>query len=266
MDRNEIFILETANRKWVYRKTSKGSISNRLTIGEDGDEYATGKTYNFSRKHLEPVYSYFSASKKRLESTASSVRTADNISDLMNELRMHSEDAANPLTQCSVSSTCMHAGGLIGDHTTASMMVELGDITRVWLTGSSTPCISLFKPYGFGNTPIAPVFIAGDSEGEAYWKMRENFHRSVIGKKLPQEYYEERDSLEQKWMKAAGGADLPRMHQLSCFALQEESAFYEKWLALIPEETNGGKRFLSYWGKKNAQMHADSQSFRLVSS
>jgi hypothetical protein len=42
----------------------------------------------------------------------------------------------------------MHAGGLIGDHTTGSLVAVLRENkpSTLWVTGSSTPCISCFKP------------------------------------------------------------------------------------------------------------------------
>ena len=92
---------------------------------------------------------------------------------------------ANPLTQGSVASPCMHAGGMVGDHSTASMIVELGEQIRVWLTGSSTPCISLFKPWVFGAELVAPVFAGEDPKAEQYWLARETFHRQAIGRALP---------------------------------------------------------------------------------
>ena len=254
MDKSELYILETANRKWVYRKAEYGSISNRLSIGTDGDKYSDGKVYDFKGKHMEPIYSYFSGSKKRFQQTSFCICKAESIQDIMQGMRTHSKNVQNPLTQCSVSSPCMHAGGLVGDHTTASMIVELGDTIKVWVTGSSTPCISLFKPYGFGNLPTAPIFYDGDVEAELYWHTRENFHRSLIGKILPQDYYAERDSLEESWVLMAKDADLQMMKEISYEALIEDNAFFEKWKDLIPEGTSGSKYYLSYWKKKNSQM------------
>ena len=138
MDREELYILETAGCDWVYKQMERASISNRLTIGSDGDAYSKGKAIDFRKTHLEPLYSYFSGSSDRLAQTRACLVNAKNVADLMRALRQHREDVQNPLAQGSVASPCMHAGGMVGDHSTASMIVELGSI-RIWLTGNSTP-------------------------------------------------------------------------------------------------------------------------------
>ena len=47
MDREHLFVLETAGREWVYKQMERASISNRLTIEADGDAYSGGKSVNF---------------------------------------------------------------------------------------------------------------------------------------------------------------------------------------------------------------------------
>jgi hypothetical protein len=131
------------------------------------------------------------------------------------------------------------------------MIVELGEQIQVWLTGSSTPCISLFKPWLFGNAPTAPVFAVGDPGAEAYWLKHEAFHRQAIGRVLPAEFYGERDALEAAWLAEVGQAS----PQLSNRAAKEEAAFYERWSNKLNSLPIGGKRsFLRYWQRKNAAL------------
>ncbi|HBO33312.1 MAG TPA: peptidase U34 [Anaerolineaceae bacterium] len=255
MDREHLFVLETAGKEWVYKQMERASISNRLTIKADGDAYSGGKTYDFKKTHLEPLYSHFSGSADRLEQTGSCLATTQNSADLMNILRTHRADLKNPLAQGSVASPCMHAGGLVGDHTTASMIVELGDQIWVWLTGSSTPCISLFKPWLFGSAPAAPVFAADDPNAEAYWLKHETFHRLAIGRILPEEFYTERNNLEAAWLTSAENADQQTRMELSLRATAEETAFYEKWSSKLTSLPLIGKRsFHKYWQRKNAAL------------
>ena len=257
MDREQLFVLETAGREWVYQQMQRASISNRLSIKADGDAYSGGKTIDFKKAHLEPLYSHFSGSADRLEQTGTCLANVQTTSDLMKALRVHRADVKNPLAQGSVASPCMHAGGLVGDQTTASMVVELGEQLRVWLTGSSTPCISLFKPWLFGNATTSPVFAAGDPNAEAYWHKREAFHRQAIGRSLPEEFYVERDNLEASWLKAAENTSDESLHELSILASEEESAFYERWIArLSPLPINGKRSFRRYWQRKNTALAA----------
>ena len=251
MDRAQMFILETAGREWVYKQLPSASISNRLTIGTDGDVYSRGEAYDFKKTHFEPLYSHFSGSAHRLKQTSACLTTANNVADLMKALRVHREDVSNPLTQGSVASPCMHAGGLVGDHTTASMIAELGEQTQVWLTGSSTACISLFKPWVFGREVSPPVLLPGSPNAEAYWFEREAFHRQAIGHTLPAEFYQERDALEAGWISVSASDLTEGFIKPGKSVIEEEAAFYERWSKLLGGFPKGRRGFLRYWQKKN---------------
>jgi len=257
MDRERLFVLETAGREWVYKQMARASISNRLTIGLDGDAYSGSVPIDFKKTHFEPLYSHFSGSASRLDQTATCLQSAEGVTDLKKALRKHREDVKNPLTQGSVDSPCMHAGGLVGDHTTASMIVELGEQIRVWLTGCSTPCISLFKSWLYGSAPSAPVFESGDRAAEAYWFEREAFHRAALGHILPAGFYAERDALEESWMNGTGEYAQIDSLQLSGRAIDAERAFYDRWSKKLQGPLLGKRSFLRYWHKKNATLEME---------
>ncbi len=252
MDRNTLYVLETAGRHWAYKRSAAASISNRLAIEEDGDAYSEKLPCNFRKRHSDILYTHFSGSKKRLAQSTCRLGALEGTKTKLDALRTHDGRAASPLCNNSVSSVCMHAGGLVGDHTTASMVVELcQDMTRVWLSGSSTPCLSLFKPYALCNQPVQPVFAADDPDAKAYWMRRERFHRAVLGKVLPPEYYHERDNLENQWIEQAEALDAAGMHALSLEAAAQEEAFYQSWEQRIPAGRTGRASFHAYWRKKN---------------
>jgi hypothetical protein len=260
-DPASLYVLETAGTAWAYKRMDRASISNRLSLGCDADAYSGGVQYDFAGKHLEPIYSFFSGSAMRRNSTASCIAGASDISALIAGLRFHNHGYP-PLTRASVSSPCMHAGGLIGDHTTSSMAAEIGSDGRIllWLTGSSCPCISLFKPWAFGNPPVAPVFNVADTF--SYWSEQECFRRAVIGRVLPDEYYAQRDALEQEWMNASRNATPASLNRLSEQAVVQEKDFYAKWASLLSDNQTGkqGKsRFLSYWEKKTSQLRVPAR-------
>lgn len=261
MDKREIYILETAGSKWVYKRVDIGSISNRLSIGIDGDVYSGGNKYDFKNTHLEPVYSHFSGSKHRAMQTAGCLANGSRVADMFSALRSHRNGAPGHLTSGDVSSPCMHAGGLVGDHTTASMVVELSDTITVWLTGSSTPCISLFKPWVFGNPVIPPVFMAGNTGAAIrYWKEREAFCRKSIGKELPETFYAEKAALESEWLAAANGAPKEQMANLLRLAVQQESDFYAKWMRADLQLPQGKRKYLHYWQKKTAALETPERA------
>jgi len=262
MDARELFILETAGVQWVYRKLKRGSISNRLAIRDDGDVYRGGQPYDFVKRHRDPVYSYFSGSARRLGQTNGCVAQPPTVASLMAGLRTHSH-ANPPLTCASIDSTCMHAGGLVGDQTTASLIVELKDgVIDVWATGSSAPCISLFKPWRFGTEPVPPVFTAGDETAREYWMERERFHREAIGHVLIPAFYTERDALETGWRTVAQRASAEEMEALSRSASDQERAFYDKWRTRFGLVRVGPRRFLSYWDKKTATLESPAKPAR----
>ena len=158
LDRSALYVLETAGKQWVYKQYQRQSISNRLSIRSEGDACSGGEAIDFCRTFTEPVYTRFSGSRRRRAQTQRCLKTAESVQDCMNALRTHDDCVKNPFARGSVSSVCMHYGGMVGDHTTASMIVSLEpERTVVWATGSSAPCVSLFKPYLFGSAPCAPV-------------------------------------------------------------------------------------------------------------
>ena len=146
----------------------------------------------------------------------------------------------------------MHFGGMVGDHTTASMVIRLdGSAPTVFLTGTSTPCVSLYKPYRFGNPARLPVILPGDEAGARYWREQERYRRALIGRVVPAEFYAERDALEQRWM-AEVSADSASMDELLIRAIDEEAAFYAKYDPAVFPQAPVKKAFVKNWQKKNA--------------
>lgn len=258
MDRGELYVLETCGKKWVYKKYDRASISNRLSIGADGDVYSGGTAYDFRAMHTERLFTMGSGSAARRRQTQSCVAHVTGIGDVMSALRVHDEGVKNPFAKGSVGSACMHFGGMVGDHTTQSMAVDLRpDKTVVWATGSSTPCVSLFKPYEFGKKPISPVFAADDAEAKKYWYAQEIFRRGLIGKCVPAEFFAERDELEQGWLSLADTADIS---ELAAKCAEEEKDFYCKWSAydFAPAKTSAG--FKKRWNQKTEIFIKESEA------
>ena len=262
MDRQDIFVLETAGKEWVWKRYEKASISNRLSIGTEGDAYSGGKVYDFFKKHREPVYSTFSGSAKRRSQTQCSLKTAETTEDFINALKTHDEGVTNPFARGSVSSACMHYGGMVGDHTTSSIVIDLdspapsGQVrTIIWSTGSSCPCVSLFKPWIFGNVPEAPVFTPDNQDARDYWLAAEDFRRSLLGKAIPPQFYTELSAIQSRWLSEAEATSDEDFAEFSARCLAEEKAFYSKWAeASLPKAPSVSRSFLKRWEKKNAAL------------
>jgi dipeptidase len=257
MDAGKLFVLETCGKSWVVKSYRKASISNRLSIRRDGERYGGG-VCDFKKKHSDPLYSFFSGSKSRLEQTACSLSRIETEQDMAQALRTHDTPVVNPFAQGSVASCCMHYGGAVGDQTTAGMIVRLdGDSPTVFVTGTSLPCVSLFKPYRFGNPARLPVVTPGDKAAIAYWRTAERYRRALIGKQLPQAFYEERDTLEAGWM-ADVSHDAAAMDALLNRAMREEAAFYKKYDPAKLPDVGTNSAFKQRWAKKNEAFFAES--------
>ncbi len=259
MDRQHIFILETAGKEWVYREVPRGSISNRLAIRKDGDRYSAAPK-DFVREFRDPVYSKFSGSKDRLAQSSTCLVSATNVYDMMRALRTHAKGVKNPFTEGTVDSVCMHYGGAVGDHTTASMIVELGEDITVWVTGTSTPCVSLFKPYKFGNPPVLPIVSENDPAGEQYWRSMELIRRGFLGKELPEQFFAERDALEREWLRQAQLQTEPGAFEaLAKEAHRAEAEFYERWSKADLKTVVAPYNFRKRWGKKTNVLKKESE-------
>ena len=250
-DKTNLFVLETCRKNWVVKSYQKASISNRLSIGADGERYGGG-VCDFAKTYSDPLYSYFSGSKQRKQASACALPSANTEADLMRALRGHDADVANPFAEGSVSSCCMHYGGMVGDHTTASMVIRLDEnAPTVYLTGTSTPCVSLYKPYRFGNPARLPVIQPGDEAGARYWRAAEAFRRQLIGKIVPAEFYAQRDALEASWRKDVS-SDANAMDELLIRAISEETAFYAAYDPNTFAKADCKRSFLKNWQKKNS--------------
>ena len=234
MDRKEVYVLETAGKNWAYKKYDHVSISNRLMLGDDCDRYS-GNRVDFRKQYSDLLFSTFSQAASRRKCTMS--HKLENVYDAFSILRQH--DVSNPMSRGTVSSVCMHSGDLFADQTTSSMVVQLkGQDIRIYVTGSSRPCLSVFKAYGFGKDGI--IFAENRMNETDYWYEMEDWQRSLLGKKIPAEYYRQRDQIEKQIIENAD-AD----------GLEQENRFYRKWKNYRYEDDSCAVGFRSFWKKKN---------------
>ncbi|MFX1478893.1 MAG: C69 family dipeptidase [Promethearchaeota archaeon] len=161
-DPDEAYVLETADRWWVAEKVkSVRSISNNLSIQGKGDfrrdgiiEHAINKGYCKSETSFNFASTFSGASASSLPSPNSRERKArlllkENVGNLtlnmmMEFLREHK------------AGICMH-GGFESVGSQISHLFE-EDRSVHWFTGTTLPCVSIYKPYTF---PI---------EGQKYYR------------------------------------------------------------------------------------------------
>lgn len=189
-DKHEAYVLETANKNWVTRKiVDHYNISNRLSLNENYTS-CNLEHRRFAKRNSDFLFTHFSGSKIRAREAGAYLREADfNLRTMMAALRHHHpQDEAKLYTKGSVKSVCMHKSAL-GDHATASMIVVTRESTdTIWLSGCSSPCLSLFIPTYFGHT-IAPVF-TNLQDSLNYWLKREYLHRAIYGGLIDEQNYQ----------------------------------------------------------------------------
>lgn len=258
MDRESLFVLETAGNRWVYKEYDRVSISNGLSIGGDGDGYTDGTPVDFRKIYAEPVYTTFSGSACRRNQTGVTLEKLHSVADCMAALRQHDPKVKNPFAAGTVKSVCMHYGGLVGDHTTSSMVVSLepGQVVA-WVTGSSLPCVSLFKPWMLWTEPVLPVTGPGEEAGVRYWLAAEEFRRGLLGKRLPQEFFTLRDALQERWVKEAQDVSRNDFPEFSRRCLAEEEAFFTHWKRQKLENAPCAPGFRGRWAKKTAVLRSE---------
>jgi hypothetical protein len=242
-DASEAFIIETAGKEYVIKELIDfGNISNRLSVDTD-----------FIKKHTEPIFTFFSGSKDRQKSGCENIQKASSLSDVFNALRAHKEcDDKKLFRRGSVKSVCMHQS-LLGDHTTGSMVVRYGKDISIWITGSSTPCLSIFKPVVFGKAN-PPVFLE-PVESFEYWKKRENLTRAIFSGYVDAPIFRQKmhalqDEFIQKHEEAVSqNADLDTINKVCLECSKKEEEFVNEYKDIIDKVKLGSLTLKGIWRK-----------------
>lgn len=185
-DAREAWVLETAGRDWAARRVDRrGAISNALTIGRDYEQASAAvaaaqldfaKTFD---TRLMPRLARAGARRDcALRGLEQSALPA--FSRMAAQLRRHAKGNEDPAAG-SNADVCMHASGFIRRHqTTGSMIARLAaDGADALFTGTSAPCLSIFRPVRFEGdwTVLTPVAERIDAP---LWRRHEWLHRWAL--------------------------------------------------------------------------------------
>ncbi|BDA78023.1 acyl-CoA--6-aminopenicillanic acid acyltransferase [Leptospira kobayashii] len=180
-DRSDGFVLETADRLWAAKPIDKFyAISNGLTIESDytmssknleneaikAGYWKKGKDFSFNEAFSDWFFTKMGQCENRRQlhetNATASYKTKGiyTAKSAMEVLRSHTvSDSEFEVSSADMGSLCLHAGGLLTpNQTNGSMIVEWNtsaksnDPLRIWYTGTSTPCLSVFKPFFFGTS------------------------------------------------------------------------------------------------------------------
>lgn len=251
-DGNDAYVLETAGRHWALKKAGDVcTISNCISITDDYMRADDGVKGNFKKQFENKLFTAVAGAENRRRLTMEKIcENGDPVALMMSALRLHASCDVD-VNRSSTSSPCMHAGNLFGDQTTGSYVAETGKLSFV--TGSSFPCLSVFKPL----TTKAEVLPTDENAALRYWVRRELVNRYIMcGVPFADEYLRIGRETESKYLAAALAARSEEETEAisrACFA--EEESLVADFLSRAkdtPLHTEKGSPFFrNYWNKKN---------------
>ncbi|HWA60553.1 MAG TPA: hypothetical protein VG939_04225 [Caulobacteraceae bacterium] len=300
-DAREAYVLETVGRWWaVEHVEGRRALSNALSIGRHPDALspalkahaqAQGWTdpndgsFDFAAHLIDEARDAISRGRARcargqllLDRHATADGAAGQVSPaaMMSILRDHGPEAeANPhwTPADTVGRTlCMHAGpGLRRSQSVASMVSELHEDGRPaihWVTATSAPCLSIFKPVVLtGPTTTLPP--QGPPPTDHYdpatlWWRHERLHRAVLRDyaALAPAIAAERDALEARFRarmaEAVAGGDVAAA-VAECW--REAEAAEASWVeAVAGQPLNGrGDPLARSWARLSAVAEFSAQ-------
>lgn len=196
-DGDEAWLLETAGWLWAARRV-RGVVasSNVLSIGRDHDlvhpeaaAYARAQglwrergDLDFARAFGDPLMAVATGGRRRRACThALASRPGDPFAVLAAALRSHGGE--HPADGLRMHMPCAHASWLPtrrAGQTTGSMIARAGPGPRVWMTGTSSPCLSVWKPVAADRDALGGRGRAGEAPDAGLWWAHERLHRCVL--------------------------------------------------------------------------------------
>ena len=294
-DADDAWVLETAG-SWYATKhvTQSDSISNYLTIGTDYDpnlsspdlaQYAVQQgwakstvNFNFGAAYNDFFRTTLVKGRKRRAVTMAALNSGKGKIDvpyMINILRTHAPDGGSgtnwqpqndPLLGTDV---CMHGSyGIIRDSNSAGSLVVHLDKKNptIFVTGTSSPCTSLFKPVWMDASlpDIGPAPSDEYDPNSQFWK-HELLHRATVQNYQARiaTYLADRDVVEKGFVE--GGLDLANApakkrakFSADCFAQGFEAE--ANWYARVKQIPANPQNSLSYWIYNHAWTNYNNQA------
>ena len=278
-DHTQAWVLETAGPFWAaLRVNGVYTISNALSIGkefdlisEDAYPFArsrgwckSAKDFSFARSFGDRFYQALAGGVERSACTSnrlSGPKRKLSREDFFGALRDHA--GLTPQAGWRMRMPCAHSSwwpARQAGQTTGSMVSRLHPSSAMhWLTGTSSPCLSVFKPVCLGGELIStgPEPGAGFDGESLFWR-HERLHRAVLGdyEKRKAAFDDARLALEMKCLSLT--SDDAGVFQ-SCW--EEHRQSIPDWIAEVEKTANSFNRFSMfhrYWKKQDELDRAES--------
>lgn len=175
--------------------------------------------------------------------------------------------------KATAKSPCHHATNfIIPDQTTGSLVSHImKDIQVHWVTGSSVPCVSTFKPIFFPKPGLNKKLKTsiGLYDPDGFWWINEKFQR-LVNQDYQQRlnvFKDERDSMEKEFINKAekimGSVSeeiseeaMQKMVEVSNDAFSQSIKKVKEWtnkIEKMPIQDKAGLVYQRYWNKQNKQ-------------
>lgn len=255
-DQSEAWVLETAGKYWAAKRIEDVySVSNALTITSDWDmahdelvKHGVSKhgcsrdSFDFAKCYSDKLYTKLAKGRERRSFTYKWLKNrAGEITvwDIIDVLRTHYTEPYHP-AKGSMKDICMHYGGLLRPSQTASSMISIIKTSKQLnlVTGTSIPCLSMFKPIIIGvDPPFKQTKTTNKYDPEDYWWKHEVLHRKLqlCYHEYSTKYREEVLSIEKHVLEQAielfykNQLDEKKAVELINEAYKSEEKIYNKW-------------------------------------
>jgi secernin len=272
-DPNDAWVLETAGPHWVAERV-RGirTISNSLSIGKtfdlvSPDAYSFARNqgwcrsaddFDFARCYGDWFYTAMSGGELRRACTLARLeqpRAKLGRDGFFRALRDHA--GLTPATGWRMKMPCTHASWWPtrqAGQTTGSMVSRLAPHqSQHWLTGTSSPCLSVFKPATLGGELLATGQLPGEGyDAQSLFWRHERLHRLVLGNYSSRKtlFDDARLAMQAKF-DALIEASSPASYQ-ACW--DEHLDAIPDWTACVARTATGKKKhyfFNRYWYKQD---------------
>ena len=281
-DSTEAFVIETVGREWLTERVSGvRSLSNTYSIGRSVEHQSGGlpgliRQFGWSSDQPpdyadvigNPHREHIGQACARRARSTSLLRLKEGqlgVENLIGILRDHgSSDGFTPEREGEIT-LCMHAGADNRPGQTVGAMVS--EIHRAdaahWVTGTSAPCISIFKPT-FVDVPIPAhgPMPTGRYDPTSLWWKHEHLHRRVLmndfGRFL-EEIRSERDCLEAEFRSRVravlNGGNSGDRAKVAADCWTEAAEVEAGWADRMSTRTNSP--YLAVWADMNREAGID---------
>jgi len=254
------WVFETAGQYWAAKRVrGVATISNALTIEDDFDRvhrdaYKLARDrgwvkskgdFRFASAFSDPAMSLLAGARIRRACTGRSLSGVREPQPRDFILALTDHGAREPGTGLRSESPCAHASWLptrTSAQTTSSIIARLdASGPTVWATGTSSPCLSVFKPAPFDPEllPARPIADARFDARELWWA-HERLHRACLAEYHARRvtFAEDRDRFQDDCLQP--GADPKR-----CW--RDHRVCVEDWLGRALDVKASHTPLLSRW-------------------